>query len=261
MPETRRAVRRVHCQTRAARRGRAADHRARRGRPPGAGQPGVHGLPARRRPVPVLRVRALRRPLGVRGPPLRALRGRLQRRPRRPHRRGRLAAVVPPAHGARDRSTDLVPSLPPTKEDSMRHHPTRTTRAAAGARRRRDAAAPAPPLRLTATTATTAVEEVDPAGQQYRPLLHFSPEKNWMNDPNGMVLHEGTYHLFFQHNPSRHPLGQHELGARHVAGPAALGRAAARHPADLRRPGPCRRGHLLRLRRLGPHQHLRARHR
>ena len=42
----------------------------------------------------------------------------------------------------------------------------------------------------------------DPATQRFRPLLHFSPEKNWMNDPNGMVLHEGTYHLFFQHNPS-----------------------------------------------------------
>lgn len=44
--------------------------------------------------------------------------------------------------------------------------------------------------------------EPDPATERYRPHLHFSPEENWMNDPNGMVFHEGTWHLFFQHNPS-----------------------------------------------------------
>ncbi|MGI4020377.1 MAG: glycoside hydrolase family 32 protein [Janthinobacterium lividum] len=37
--------------------------------------------------------------------------------------------------------------------------------------------------------------------EQYRPQFHFSPQKNWMNDPNGMVYFEGTYHLFFQQNP------------------------------------------------------------
>ncbi|HET8780021.1 MAG TPA: glycosyl hydrolase family 32, partial [Agromyces sp.] len=41
----------------------------------------------------------------------------------------------------------------------------------------------------------------DPATEQYRPYLHFSPERNWMNDPNGMVYENGTWHLFFQHNP------------------------------------------------------------
>lgn len=41
----------------------------------------------------------------------------------------------------------------------------------------------------------------DKKGEQHRPRIHFSPKKGWMNDPNGMVYLNGTYHLFFQYNP------------------------------------------------------------
>lgn len=30
---------------------------------------------------------------------------------------------------------------------------------------------------------------------------HLRPARGWLNDPNGMVFHEGRWHVFFQHNP------------------------------------------------------------
>ena len=45
-----------------------------------------------------------------------------------------------------------------------------------------------------------------------RPKKHFTPENNWINDPNGLICHGGYYHLFFQHNPFENKWGHMSWG-------------------------------------------------
>mgnify|MGYP000049654006 CR=1 FL=1 len=45
------------------------------------------------------------------------------------------------------------------------------------------------------------ISMTDYYSEPYRSQFHFSPEEKWMNDPNGMVFHNGVYHLFYQYYP------------------------------------------------------------
>ncbi len=58
----------------------------------------------------------------------------------------------------------------------------------------------------------TATAAVAPHTERYRPYFHFSPEKNWMNDPNGLVYYDGEYHLFYQYNPFGNQWGHMSWG-------------------------------------------------
>ena len=51
------------------------------------------------------------------------------------------------------------------------------------------------------TLSLLAQDKINENEQLYRPSMHFTPAKGWMNDPNGMFYKDGIYHLYFQHYP------------------------------------------------------------
>lgn len=44
------------------------------------------------------------------------------------------------------------------------------------------------------------------------PLYHYAPAANWLSDPNGLVHHNGEWHLFYQYNPHGEDWGHMSWG-------------------------------------------------
>ncbi|NND83122.1 MAG: glycoside hydrolase family 32 protein [Gammaproteobacteria bacterium] len=44
------------------------------------------------------------------------------------------------------------------------------------------------------------VEVVSTGPEKYRPKYHYTADKDWLSDPNGMVFHNGEFHLCYQHD-------------------------------------------------------------
>ena len=65
------------------------------------------------------------------------------------------------------------------------------------------------PASASATTSGRVPAAYD---QTFRPQFHYSPAKNWMNDPNGLVFYRGQYHLFYQYNPEGNTWGNMSWG-------------------------------------------------
>ncbi|POX56259.1 glycosyl hydrolase [Streptomyces sp. Ru71] len=43
--------------------------------------------------------------------------------------------------------------------------------------------------------------QAPPALDTHFPEVHLRPPAHWINDPNGLVFHDGHYHVYFQYNP------------------------------------------------------------
>jgi levanase/fructan beta-fructosidase len=69
-----------------------------------------------------------------------------------------------------------------------------------------------PYIMLVFYTTATLGQGGQTATPQWRPVYHFTPLKNWTNDPNGLIYIDGVYHLYNQQNPFENKWGHMSWG-------------------------------------------------
>ena len=62
------------------------------------------------------------------------------------------------------------------------------------------------------TNNTDKMKKVLTEEEKYRPNFHFTPQKNWMNDPNGMFFLNEVFHLYLQYHPDSNVWGPMHWG-------------------------------------------------
>ncbi len=63
-------------------------------------------------------------------------------------------------------------------------------------------------LAVAAAPTGSALSETPPVeddAHRYRPVLHYAPRTGFMKDPNGLVFHDGEWHLFYQYKTHTSP--------------------------------------------------------
>jgi fructan beta-fructosidase len=65
---------------------------------------------------------------------------------------------------------------------------------------------------VSAQSGETAAPSGETLTPQWRPVYHFTPEKNWTNDPNGPIYLNGEYLLYNQQNPFENKWGHMSWG-------------------------------------------------
>ena len=65
---------------------------------------------------------------------------------------------------------------------------------------------------LLAVSLRGMAQEANTPTPQWRPVYHFTPDKYWTNDPNGLIYLNGKFQLYYQHNPQENKWGHMSWG-------------------------------------------------